>query len=235
VCVSGASAHARVAVRARRPAASPRQGCGAAAGIALAAAGSHHHHDRRHSGRGCRQGRRPAPHGVALMCGIAGIFGLHRQQPVDVELVRRMNDSIMHRGPDGEGLRVVPGYVLAHRRMAIVGVKNGAQPMALPDEQLWVTFNGEIYNYLELRDELAATGVTFRTNSDTEVLLHGYRAWGTGLAQRLRGMFAFVIVDEARHELYAARDRVGKKPLYWCEHDEQFAFCSELKVLLHLP
>ena len=169
------------------------------------------------------------------MCGIAGIFGFHRQQPIDVALVQRMNDSIVHRGPDGEGMRQGSGYILAHRRLAIVDVQGGAQPMALPDERLWLTFNGEIYNYLELRDELAATGVTFRTNSDTEVLLHGYRAWGTGLAAKLRGMFAFVIVDEETHELYAARDRVGKKPFYWCEHDSQFAFGSELKVLRQIP
>lgn len=169
------------------------------------------------------------------MCGITGIFAFDKQRPVDVELVNRMNDSIQHRGPDGDGVRTGPGYVLAHRRLAIVDLALGVQPMALPDEKLWVTFNGEIYNYLELREELAAQGVTFRTNSDTEVLLHGYRAWGTELASRLRGMFAFVIVDEERHELYAARDRVGKKPLYWCEHDGQFAFGSELKTLRQLP
>jgi asparagine synthase (glutamine-hydrolysing) len=172
---------------------------------------------------------------VALMCGIAGVFGLQRQQKIDVELVQRMSDSIVHRGPDGEGMRVGPGYILAHRRLAIVDIEGGSQPMALPDERLWLTFNGEIYNYIELRNELAATGVTFRTKSDTEVLLHGYRAWGTGLAEKLRGMFAFVIVDEEKHELYAARDRVGKKPLYWCEHEGQFAFGSELKVLRQLP
>lgn len=168
------------------------------------------------------------------MCGITGIFAFDKQRSVDIELVHRMNDAIQHRGPDGDGVRSGPGYVLAHRRLAIVDLAGGVQPMALPDEKLWLTFNGEIYNYLELREELRNQGVTFRTNSDTEVILHGYRAWGTGLAARLRGMFAFVIVDEERHELYAARDRVGKKPLYWCQHDEQFAFGSELKTLRQL-
>ena len=144
------------------------------------------------------------------MCGIAGIFGFQPQQQIDVDVVRRMSEAIVHRGPDGEGLRQGNGYILAHRRLAIVDLAGGAQPMALPDERLWLTFNGEIYNYLELREELTATGVTFRTNSDSEVLLHGYRAWGTDLAAKLRGMFAFVIVDEEKHELYGARDRVGK-------------------------
>lgn len=169
------------------------------------------------------------------MCGIAGVFAFDRQRPVDVDLVRRMTETIQHRGPDGDGVRIGPGYVLGHRRLAIVDLAGGLQPMGLPDEELWITFNGEIYNYLELREELKRLGATFRTNSDTEVLLHGYRAWGTGLAARLRGMFAFVIVDEAKHELYCARDRVGKKPLYWCGEDGQFAFGSELKALRQLP
>ena len=169
------------------------------------------------------------------MCGIAGVFGFHRQSAVDVDLIRRMNDSIIHRGPDGDGIRVGSGYALGHRRLAIVDIADGAQPMSLSDERLWLTFNGEIYNHRELRDELEQSGVVFRTNSDSEVLLHGYRAWGTGLAAKLRGMFAFVIVDEDSHELYGARDRVGKKPFYWCQHNEQFAFGSELKVLRQLP
>ena len=130
------------------------------------------------------------------MCGIAGLFAFDRQRPVDVDLVRRMTETIRHRGPDGDGVRAGSGYALGHRRLAIVDLAGGGQPMALPDEKVWVTFNGEIYNYLELRDELVGQGATFRTNSDTEVLLHGYRAWGTGLAERLRGMFAFVIVDD---------------------------------------
>jgi asparagine synthase (glutamine-hydrolysing) len=103
--------------------------------------------------------------------------------------------------------------------------------MGTRDGRLWVTFNGEIYNYLELRDELAAKGHVFRTNSDTEVLLHGWRQWGRGLAERLRGMFAFVLFDEDRQEAYAARDRLGKKPLHWLVHDGLFCFASEIKAL----
>ena len=168
------------------------------------------------------------------MCGIAGLFAHDRDRAVDAELARRMGERLLHRGPDGGGLRSGPGYALAHRRLAIVDVSGGAQPMATADERLWVIYNGEIYNHLELRNELEAAGAVFRTRCDTEVLLHGYRIWGVELASRLRGMFALAIVDEERHELYVARDRLGKKPLYYCEHDGQFAFASELKALREL-
>lgn len=169
------------------------------------------------------------------MCGIAGIHAFARDAHVDPELVRRMGATLEHRGPDGDGLRHGPGYALAHRRLAIVDLAGGAQPMATPDEEVWVTFNGEIYNYRELRRELEGKGCVFRTESDTEVLLHGYRVWGRGLAARLRGMFAFAVVDERRHVLYMARDRVGKKPLYWCQDQDRIAFASELKALRELP
>ncbi len=165
------------------------------------------------------------------MCGIAGVFADEAQRTIDEEMVRRMTRRIAHRGPDGEGLRAGPGYVFGHRRLAIVDVATGQQPMGLADASVWVTFNGEIYNHEDLRTELEARGAVFRTRSDTEVLLHGYRAWGTGLAARLRGMFAFAIVDEGRHEMYAARDRLGKKPFYWSQRDGLFGFASELKAL----
>ena len=169
------------------------------------------------------------------MCGISGLFGFARSASVDRDLVARMTATLVHRGPDGDGQRDGPGYALGHRRLAIVDLDSGAQPMATPDGRLWVTFNGEIYNYLDLRRELEAQGVVFRTRSDTEVLLLGYRVWGRALASKLRGMFAFVVVDEERHELYGARDRLGKKPFYWCEHEDGFAFGSELKALRELP
>lgn len=165
------------------------------------------------------------------MCGIAGVFAAARERAVPRELVVAMTRALAHRGPDGEGIQCGPGFGLGHRRLAIVDLASGAQPMATPDGRLWVTFNGEIYNYLELRAELEAQGVVFRTRSDTEVLLHGYRAWGTGLAARLWGMFAFAVVDTERHELYAARDRFGKKPFHWTQHDGAFWFGSELKAL----
>ena len=165
------------------------------------------------------------------MCGIAGLFAHARERPVDAAVLAAMTRALAHRGPDGDGLRVRPGYGLGHRRLAIVDLAGGAQPMATADGQVWVTYNGEIYNHLELRRELEAAGCAFRTRSDTEVLLHGWRVWGTDLAARLRGMFAFALVDEGRHQLYAARDRLGKKPFYWTERDATFAFASELKAL----
>ncbi|MFN8824798.1 MAG: asparagine synthase (glutamine-hydrolyzing) [Planctomycetota bacterium] len=165
------------------------------------------------------------------MCGIAGMVALAAGRAVSGELALAMADRIAHRGPDGSGVHVGPGYALSQRRLAIVDLAGGAQPMGTSDGRLWVTFNGEIYNYLELRDELAAKGHVFRTNSDTEVLLHGWRQWGRGLAERLRGMFAFVLFDEEAREAYAARDRLGKKPLHWLVHDGLFCFASEIKAL----
>ncbi len=165
------------------------------------------------------------------MCGIAGLYALTRGRPVDTEVLSRMAAALRHRGPDGDGLRSGGDYALAHRRLAIVDLASGQQPMGLPAAGLWVTFNGEIYNHEALRAELEAGGAVFTTRSDTEVLLHGYRAWGTGLAARLRGMFAFAVVDERNGTLYAARDRVGKKPFHYTVHDGVFAFASELKAL----
>ncbi|MBL8753649.1 MAG: asparagine synthase (glutamine-hydrolyzing) [Planctomycetes bacterium] len=172
---------------------------------------------------------------MALMCGIAGWFAFDRARGLDPAVAKAMAARIAHRGPDGEGIRQRPGHALVHRRLAIVDLTSGAQPMGSADGSLWVTFNGEIYNHLELRAELEAKGHVFRTRSDTEVLLAGWREWGTGLAARLRGMFAFVLVDEHRHEAYGARDRFGKKPLYWTERDGVFGFASELKALHELP
>ncbi|MGE3175632.1 MAG: asparagine synthase (glutamine-hydrolyzing) [Planctomycetota bacterium] len=165
------------------------------------------------------------------MCGIAGAFAAERERPIDGAVVAAMTRALAHRGPDGDGLQQGAGWCLGHRRLSIVDLAGGAQPMATADGALQVTFNGEIYNHLELRAELEAAGAVFRTRSDTEVLLHGYRRWGTGLAARLRGMFAFAIVDTGTHELYAARDHIGKKPFYWTWRDRVLWFGSELKAL----
>ncbi len=169
------------------------------------------------------------------MCGIAGIFCADRERVLDAALVGRMNDTMRHRGPDGDGVRVKPGYALAHRRLSIVDLSGGAQPMGDASGRYWVTFNGEIYNFPELKRELEDRGHVFRTRSDTEVLLYGYREWGEDLPKRLRGMFAFAIVDEREHTLFAARDRIGKKPFYYTRTDGDLLFGSELKAIVEDP
>ncbi len=169
------------------------------------------------------------------MCGIAGVFHADPRAVVDADLVRRMAERVRHRGPDGASVRAGPGYGLGHRRLSIIDVAGGAQPMDDGSGRLWVVFNGEIYNYRALRRELEQHGYRFHTQSDTEVLLHGYREWGTGLPARLNGMFAFVVADERTHQLFAARDRLGKKPLHYAVRGEVLVFGSELKALLVHP
>ena len=167
------------------------------------------------------------------MCGIAGFAGRG-----DLGVLRQMTDAIAHRGPDAEGhwAEESAGVFFGHRRLSIVDLSGGAQPMWTRDGQLGVTFNGEIYNHAELRAELKARGCEFVTDhSDTEVLLHGYREWGEGFAERLNGMWAFVIYDRARQRLFGSRDRFGKKPLYYFKEGETFAFASELPALLQHP
>lgn len=165
------------------------------------------------------------------MCGIGGVVHADRNRSVSADALRAMADAIAHRGPDGEGFHIGPGHGLAHRRLAIVDLAGGGQPMSTADSKLHVVFNGEIYNHVELRTQLESRGAVFRTRSDTEVLLHGWREWGTQLASRLRGMFAFALVDESTHELYAARDRLGKKPFHYVHAGGSLWFASELKAL----
>lgn len=170
------------------------------------------------------------------MCAILGLFhpnGLAEPDPV---LPRRMAAALAHRGPDGEGFFAGPGLALGHRRLAVVDLAGGRQPMVSADGRFAVSFNGEIYNHLRLRLDLEAQGHCFRTASDTEVLLHGWRAWGPGLLDRLNGMFAFAIWDRDAGTLTLARDRLGEKPLHtaWLP-DGTFAFASEIGGLLALP
>jgi asparagine synthase (glutamine-hydrolysing) len=174
------------------------------------------------------------------VCGILGHFSFGARAPFstpgpEVDLWRRLVDILAHRGPDDSTCWHEGAFFLGHRRLAIIDLREGHQPMATSDGQLVVTFNGEIYNYIELRDELTTRGHRFRTGSDTEVLLHGYREWGTGLPAKLRGMFAFALVDRARRELFAARDRFGEKPFFFTESGGGVSFASELKVLSALP
>ncbi len=142
---------------------------------------------------------------------------------------------LAHRGPDGEGIHRAPGAGLGHRRLAIVDLAGGAQPMANEDQTVWVTYNGEIYDHRALRDELEALGHRFATRSDTEVLVHGYEEWGEELPSRLRGMFAFAVWDSRSRKLLLARDRLGIKPLYWTLAGRDLAFASEVKALFAFP
>ncbi len=164
------------------------------------------------------------------MCGIAGFVGRG-----SVEDLRRMNAALAHRGPDDEGTWVdEPTRVfLGHRRLSIVDIGGGQQPMWTEDGQLGVIFNGEIYNHLELRAELAALGCRFQSDhSDTEVLLHGYRTWGPDFTNRLNGMWAFVLYDRRDGQLFCSRDRFGKKPFFYTLRNGTFVFASELSAIV---
>lgn len=170
------------------------------------------------------------------MCGISGFLNRDRERPADEALLRRMTEVIAHRGPDGSGHFCKGPVALGHRRLSIIDLsENGAQPMHNEDGTVTVTFNGEIYNYLTLRDELIGKGHTFRSRCDTEVLVHGYEEWGEALPERLAGMFAFAIWDARKQRLFLARDRLGKKPVYYHLGPERFVFGSEIKSLLCDP
>ena len=170
------------------------------------------------------------------MCGIAGIFAYRDQAPpVDKEELLRIREAMRLRGPDGEGLWISRNsrVGLAHRRLAIIDLTNdGLQPMATPDGALRITFNGEIYNYRELRRLLESKGQIFRTNSDTEVLLHLYRAFGINMLEQLRGMYAFAMWDQTRQMLILARDPLGIKPLYYADDGVTIRVASQVKALL---
>jgi asparagine synthase (glutamine-hydrolysing) len=166
------------------------------------------------------------------MCGIAGIINLQAGQPVDAERLRRMRDVLRHRGPDGEGLWIDGPVGLAHRRLSIVDVAGGAQPMTTGDENSWIVFNGEIYNHPDLKPELEARGHQYRTRSDTETILHIFKDRGEACVESLRGMFAFALWDRQRQQLLLARDRLGIKPLYYAITDSHLLFASEIKAIL---
>lgn len=168
------------------------------------------------------------------MCGICGIFQFNGA-PVDRDLLGKMKSSLSHRGPDGEGEFVSESVGLGHRRLSIIDIDGGAQPVANEDQQLQVVFNGEIYNYVELREELQARSHVFRTRSDTEVIVHAYEEWGTDCVGRFNGMFAFALWDSSRKRLFLARDHLGIKPLYYVRLGNRFLFASEIKALLTDP
>jgi len=170
------------------------------------------------------------------MCGIVGIFDRVGTRAIDRGLLSRMNESQHHRGPDEGGLHLEPGLGLGHRRLSIIDLATGQQPLFSRDRNLVVTFNGEIYNFMTVRDELERLGYQFATHSDTEVIVYAWDAWGEDCVRRFNGMFAFAVWDRPRQTLFLARDRIGVKPLYYAETaDGLVLFGSELKALMEHP
>lgn len=168
------------------------------------------------------------------MCGIAGIIGLEKSFQVDASLLKAMTDVIEHRGPDDEGQFIEGNIGLGHRRLSIVDLsKNGHQPMTNKQEDIWIVFNGEVYNYQDYVPKLKKLGYEFHSNTDTEMILHAYNEWGIeGCLERLNGMFAFAIWDKKRDQFFIARDRLGIKPVFYTEHNGALVFGSEIKNIL---
>jgi asparagine synthase (glutamine-hydrolysing) len=170
------------------------------------------------------------------MCGIVGLFDTRGKREIDPHLLERMNQTQFHRGPDEGGTHTEPGVGLGHRRLSIIDLSNGHQPLFNEDGSVVVVFNGEIYNFQELAAELAALGHVFRTHCDTEVIVHAWEEWGEHCVERFRGMFAFGLWDRNKEILFLARDRLGIKPVYYAFLDDgTFIFSSELKALLAHP
>lgn len=170
------------------------------------------------------------------MCGIVGIVDLQGRRAIDQALLMRMNESQFHRGPDEGGTHFEPGVGFGHRRLSIIDLSSGQQPLFNEDHSVVVTYNGEIYNFATLSEELKAKGHVFRTHCDTEVIVHAWEEWGEACVERFRGMFAFAVWDRNQQTLFLARDRLGIKPLFYAELDDgHFVFGSELKSLMAHP
>jgi len=169
------------------------------------------------------------------MCGVAGIYNLFTQRPVSPAVIEGMTEALRHRGPDDSGFLVEGPLALGMRRLSIIDLGGGHQPIGSEDGSVQVVFNGEIYNHVSLRHDLEARGHRFRTRSDTEVIVHGYEEFGTAILDRLNGMFGFALWDAGARRLFLARDRVGIKPLYYAVTGDGLVFASELKALLHYP
>jgi asparagine synthase (glutamine-hydrolysing) len=166
------------------------------------------------------------------MCGIAGQFNFGRNEVIDRATIARMTHSIFHRGPDDEGYFISGPLGFGFRRLSIIDLAGGHQPMSDAEESVWVIFNGEIYNFKELRADLEGRGHRFRTNSDTEVIVHGYREWGTDVFSRLNGMFGLAIWDARKKRLIVARDAMGIKLVYYRIDSGQLTFGSEIRAVL---
>ena len=169
------------------------------------------------------------------MCGICGIVHGDRAKPVDRATLEAMTRLMAHRGPDGEGYHLDGPVGLGHRRLSIIDTEGGTQPMTNEDRTLWLVFNGEIYNFQELTEELKARGHTFATRCDTEVILHLYEEYGTACLSRLRGMFSFALWDGRERQLFCARDRLGVKPFFYSVTDGDFVFASTPAAILRHP
>ena len=166
------------------------------------------------------------------MCGICGLLHFNTDRAVDRTILQKMNDVLSHRGPDGEGFYIDRNIGLGHKRLSIIDLSTGSQPMMSQDQSLVIVFNGEIYNYIELKEELKASGHTFDTSSDTEVILHAYEEWGFDCQQKFNGMWAFALWDARQKQMFLSRDRIGEKPLHFAVRDNSFLFGSEIKSLL---
>src|SRR5207249_7317765 len=171
--------------------------------------------------------------GCREMCGICGVYD--PRGGIDVDLVRRMNETLHHRGRDADAVKAFETCVLAYKRLSIIDLPTGFQPMSDESGRVWIVYNGEIYNYKELREGLLERGHSLRTNSDTEAIVHLYEEKGPDCVLSLNGMFAFAIWDDVRGRLLLARDRLGIKPLYYTEREGRIAFASEIKGLLADP
>ncbi|HDZ27989.1 hypothetical protein LCGC14_1208970 [marine sediment metagenome] len=171
------------------------------------------------------------------MCGICGIYNYSFDEKIDPALLLNMTSMLAHRGPDGEGVyhNNAKELGLGHRRLAIIDLESGNQPMSNEKSDIWVTFNGEIYNYMDIKNNLLEKGHVFKTNSDTEILIHSYEEYGENMLFHLNGIFAFAIWDEKAKRLFAARDHFGVKPFYYYEDGKRFVFASELKAILLCP
>src|SRR5881398_33037 len=166
------------------------------------------------------------------MCGIAGIVSCEGLDRDAAQQAAAMRDILTHRGPDEAGLHVDDCAALGHRRLSIVDLATGQQPLANEDGTIWITYNGEIYNHAEIRRDLEARGHRYKTRSDTETIVHAYEQWGDECVRRFRGMFAFALWDAPRRRLLLVRDRLGIKPLYWAATKTLVLFGSEIKALL---
>ena len=166
------------------------------------------------------------------MCGIAGYLHYEQQRPVDPALVASMLQAISHRGPDDQGVYCTRNVGIGVRRLSIIDLDGGHQPISNENASCWVAYNGEIYNFLSLRHDLSARGHTFKTLCDTEVIVHAYEEYGLDFVRHFNGMFAFALWDSSRQRLVLARDRIGIKPLYYAETDLSLIFASEVKSIL---